>query len=196
MSGEKFSLPILDLELEVYRLIRHFGAEAVRDEVAKATKKKRSRKPEKDWPLLEENRRLDANDWLEGRDPFNARSNYAVAKRFSEQHPGQSAISTMERIERKLKARRYPLMLSKGCQIAKAEYPFAVYLRVLETSQREKTNRETWAAIYKSDCQRIEEYRSLIGEPPSEMSFDALEAAVIENRPKFSSEPRRFSTDE
>lgn len=101
------ALPKLDLvgptvDDDVHRAIQRYGAEEVKRAVKAATKKKLGRKKEPDWSELRHVIEADARDWLTGKDPFSERSNYAIAKEFAERNPGQSAVSTHKRIERKL----------------------------------------------------------------------------------------------
>jgi hypothetical protein len=172
------------LDDEVAALIRRYGAEAVREVVAKSTKKRRGRRPEKDGPLIALLTREDAIDWLENRDPFKLRSNYSIAKQFAEQNSGQSTVSTKERIERKLKLSRKRLMLKRAFEIARKEYPFTDYLRALESLCLLDLSCDTWSIIMGWKREKVEEYRKLFGEPEPIMTFDAIEMAIKENHEK------------
>ena len=182
MALEKLPALSLDLATQVRLLVSRFGADTVRDAVNKATKGKRGRKAEKDGPHLTPYIRMDAIDWLEGRDPFTLRKNYAVAKKIAEEHPGHSAVSTHARIERKLKKSRRWFMLVRAHEIAQKEYPFATHLRALDALRSADGAHEVWEKIYKTDSQAVVEYRTLLGEPDSEMTFDAIEAAIKARR--------------
>src|SRR3546814_20858378 len=87
---------------DIRRAIARYGADAVKVAVKNATKAKRGRKKEPDWPELREIMEADAREWLAGNDTFTTRSNYSIAKELSERNPGHSIVSTHKRIERKL----------------------------------------------------------------------------------------------
>jgi hypothetical protein len=187
MKTVKNKLPESDLDSAIRALISRHGEEVVREAVSKATKKKRGRKPERDWPLLAENMRLDAIDWLEGLDPFKLRSNYAVAKDFAKLHPGHNEIATKERIEHKLSKKRQRYMLIRATEIARKEYPYTEYLRAVEAMLKHDTPFETWHKPLEWDRKSVEDYRELIGDPDPSMTFHAIEAELAENQPKMMS---------
>jgi hypothetical protein len=178
MATDEPLSPLLDLDTQIRILISRHGADAVCDALAKATKKKRGRKPDNDWPLLAESMRLDAKDWLEGRDPFKLRTNYAVAKRFAEEHPGHSAVSTHARVERKLKEKRRWWMLVSAQQLARNEYPFGDYLRALDALSKLDQATQAWADLLGFGRIRLNAYRSTIGEPDPKMTVEAIEQAL------------------
>jgi hypothetical protein len=178
METNKPPLPILDLDFQIRTLIARHGADAVCDALAKATKKKRGRRPDEDWPFLSENMGLDAKDWLEGRDPFKLRTNYAVAKRFAEEHPGHSAVSTYARVERKLRDKRRWWMLVSAQQLARSEFPIADYLRAMDALGKLDRTTHVWADILGFGRKRLDEYRATIGEPDPEMTYEAMAQAL------------------
>jgi len=162
------------LDQELALLVGRYGPDAVRDAAKRATKKKRGRKAEKDWPLLRPWLKQDTDDWLAGRDPFALRTNYAIAKQFAEQHPGHSAIATKGRIERKLRARRRWWMLVTAHHETEANFPFSVHLRALRELAAADGHR-VWQSSLENALGRLAFYREEHGEPDASKSFAALE---------------------
>src|SRR3546814_11670708 len=85
---------------DIRRAIARYGADDVKVAVKNATKAKRGRKKEPDWPEPREIMEADAREWLAGNDPFTTRSNYSIAKEIAESNLGHSIVSTNKRIER------------------------------------------------------------------------------------------------
>ncbi len=96
------------LEQEVSALIIRFGGKAVQKAVAAQTEKKRGPKAKPDWlAILHPVLREDAEDLLQGRDPFTLRTDYMLARKFAKNRQGQQSLeSTIERLEKKLRADR------------------------------------------------------------------------------------------
>lgn len=184
-----FAMPKMDLvgptvDDDIRRVIWRYGAEAVKNAVKKATKAKLGRKKEPDWPELREIIEADARDWLAGNDPFAARTNYAIAKAFAERTPGQSAVSTHKRIERKLSKgpydRRWFTLASAEIQSRDA-YPFEVHIRALEALSElpESSRPEIWKASLDSARATVADYEAREGKAPAaKMTFREIEEAV------------------
>lgn len=169
---------------DIQRAISRYGADAVKKAIKDATRPKRGRKVEPDWPELRSVFEADARDWLAGHDPFAARSNYAIAKAFAERAPGQSAVSTHKRIERKLSKgpydrRWFTLVLAENQ--SRNSYPYAVHLRALEAlSQLPETARpDLWRFSLDRARATVTDYEAREGKPPSpDMTFQQIEQAV------------------
>ena len=168
------ALPPPTLEQEIRRLIAAHGADAVKREIKAATKPRRGRTPEKDWPLLHPYFLADARDWLERRDPFALRSQKSIAREVAANNPGHSSDSTMRRIERKLASRRKRFMLYHAHDLSRREYPFAEYLRVSE--ELAKLYGDTWRRLLELDREILARYREVYGEPDPSMTWAELEA--------------------
>src|SRR3546814_19179799 len=85
-----FAMPKMDLigptvADDIRRAIARCGADAVKVAVKNATKAKRGRKKEADWPELRELMEADASEGLAGKDPFDPRSRSAE-RRVGKQH--------------------------------------------------------------------------------------------------------------
>ncbi|NVE94921.1 hypothetical protein [Altererythrobacter lutimaris] len=185
----EFALPKLDLvgpsvHDDIQRAIWRYGADAVKDAVKEATKAKRGRKREPDWPELREVIEADARDWLAGNDPFSARSNYAIAKEFSERNPGHSVVSTHKRIERKLSRgpydRRWFTLVSAENQ-SRDSGPYEAHIRALEALSElpESARPDVWQFSLDRARSTIADYESREGKlPPREMTFKEIEATV------------------
>jgi hypothetical protein len=169
---------------DIRRAIWRYGAEAVKAAVKEATKAKRGRKREPDWSELREIIESDARDWLAGKDPFAARSNYAIAKEFSERFPGHSVISTHKRIERKLSRgphdRRWFTLVSAENQ-SRDVGPYHAHLRALEALSQlpDPSYPDLWRSSLDRACATVADYEAREGTPPPhEMTFREVEEAV------------------
>ncbi len=159
------------LKQKVSALLRRFGAEAVRKEIAAQTKKKRGPKPKPDWlamlhPVIDE----DAVDLLHGRDPFTLRTDYMLARKFAKSKPGQSLESTIERLEIKLRADRRRVAYFEAWMLAiKSEVPFAVELRIV--AELDGLTGDEYPKVFQSSKAVVAHYRECVGEPPPEWSI-------------------------
>jgi len=184
-----FTMPPWDLvgptvDDDIRRAISRYGAEAVKQAVKEATKARRGRKREPDWPELRDVIHADALEWLVGGDPFAGRSNYAIAKNFAERNPGHSAISTHKRIERKLSRGPYDrrwFTLVTAENLSRDRYPYTVHLRALEAlgDLPEGTSPEMWRSSLSRARATIADYEAREGKPPNAAStFTEIEEAV------------------
>lgn len=119
------------LEKEMRDLIARYGREQTKDAALRLTRAKRGPKPRKDWHLLWPVIADDAQQLLDGRDPFFAKTNYAIAFEFAAEEPGHNRSATVERIERKLRKYRKPLALENAATIAEKISSHPDYLRML-----------------------------------------------------------------
>ena len=169
---------------DIRRAVQRYGAEAVKAAVKEATKAKRGRPREPDWPELRDVIHADALEWLAGGNPFATRSNYAIAKEFAERNPGQSVISTHKRIERKLSRGSYDrrwFTLITAENLSRDGFPYAAHLRALEAVANlpDPKTAEVWRRSLEMARSTIADYEAREGKPPSEsMSFKEIEEAV------------------
>lgn len=169
---------------DIRRAIWRYGAEAVKAAVKEATKAKRGRKREPDWPELRDVINADALEWLAGGDPFAARSNYAIAKDFAERNPGHSIVSTHKRVERKLSKgpfdrRWFTLMMAEN--ISRDGSPYVAHLRVLQAlaEMPEGTRPQVWQESLDRARATVADYQVREGHPPpADMPFSEIEEAV------------------
>ena len=157
------------------RLVSRYGVEAVRSSVKRNAMLKRGRKAEKDFPLLYANAKLDARDWVEGRDPLKIRSNYSIAVAAAQSEPGYNAIATKARIEKKLRKWRKIYMYMSAANIAEAEYPWQLLIRAREELARLDPS---WLQILGYDQGTIARHRERFGEPDPSMTFKAIEEGL------------------
>jgi hypothetical protein len=169
---------------DIRRAIQRYGAEAVKSAVKEATKAKRGRKREPDWPELRDVIDADAREWLAGGDPFAARSNYAIAKAFAERNPGHSVVSTHKRIERKLSKgphdRRWFTLVTAE-MLSRDNFPYMAHLRALKAlaDLPEASGRQIWKSMLDRMQSTLVDYGIREGElPPDEMTFQEIEEAV------------------
>lgn len=169
---------------DIRRAIQRYGAAAVKGAVKEATKAKRGRPREPDWPELREIIRADALNWLNGGDPFAARSNYAIAKEFAERNPGHSVVSTHKRIERKLSRGPYDrkwftFMMAEN--LSREHFPFAGHLRAIEAAANlpDPKTAEIWQWRLDRARSTIADYEAREGSAPDpSMSITEIEEAV------------------
>ena len=171
-------------EDDIRRAIVRYGADAVKAAVRRLTKPKRGRKPEKDWPELREVINADARDWLAGRDPVAARSNYSVAKDFADKMPGHSAVSTHKRIERKLTKKPYDrrwFMLVTAENLSRDGVPHAQHIRALEALAQlsQDAGGQAWKLSLELAKSAISDYQTKKGAPPpAELSMKEIQDAA------------------
>lgn len=162
------------LESELALLVARYGADAVREAAKKATKKKRGRPAEKDWPLLKPWIEKDVADWLDGNDPFELRSNYSIAKEFALAHPGHSQFATKDRIERKLGEKRRWMMFATAHSRTETGYPFELHLKAVRGLVAEDTH-PVWSKVLEQALGTIAHFRERFGEPDPALSIQSLQ---------------------
>ena len=168
------------LQSELERLARFYGASKVKAAAAKLRRERRGRKEEADFIHLAHVFSQDAKDWLDGLDPFTMRRNYAIAKEFSQKHPGHSAAATHRRLMGKLAKRRRHYCFIAAVQQAKSGRPIPDLLRAMTALLQSEP---IWATRIDYDLRRIEEnsrrYKELTGQDvPQDFTFDKLEEAT------------------
>lgn len=168
---------------DIRRAVQRYGAEEVKRAIKEATKKKRGRKREPDWSELRHIIEADARDWLEGKDPFAERSNYAIAKEFSERNKGQSAISTYKRIERKLSRgahNRVWFTLVSAENQSRDKYSYLQHIRALVALVDLPGEADGIFSIWLQTAMKtLLDYEAREGSaPPESMTFAEVEAAV------------------
>jgi len=154
---------------DIRRAINRYGADAVKAAIKRQTKAKIGRPKLNDWkelaPIIEEH----ADLWLKGEDPFAAYSNYSIAKNYAAANPGQSAIATHKRIERKLKASRHGrkwFTLVLAFERSKDAYPHPTHIRALEELCELDPQFPAWSWHLDQIQGSIADYERLHGEPP------------------------------
>ena len=177
----KYDLVGPTVDDDVRRIIGRWGAEAVKDSVKAQTKPKRGRKPEKDWPLLWPYIERDAREWLEGGDPYERWSDWAIANEYAKEHPGQSTSSTVKRIVGRLKAKRQIFILIEAERISRADYPFACNLRALTELTRAERH-PVWASMYARATKYLEDYKAKYGTAPEE-DFPMMKVEMLAEMP-------------
>ena len=186
-----FALPQMDLvgptvDDDIRRAIQRYGADAVKAAIKNATKAKRGRPLERDWPELRDVIHADALEWLAGGDPFAARSNYAIAKDFAERNPGHSVVSTHKRIERKLSRGPYDrrwFTLVTAENLSRDGFPYAAHLRALEAVAMlpDTKTADVWQSMLERARSTVADFEAREGEPPNpSMSYRQIEEAVRE----------------
>lgn len=167
--------PTVDDDLR--RLVTRYGKAAVKESTKRVTKAKRGPKTIPDWRELADVIEADARAWLAGDDPMKRRSNYAIAKDFAERSPGQSAISTHQRIERKLAQKPYGRLyhiLVKAENLSRKEFQWSLNIRALEELASLRTH-GVWESLLDSARNYVTDYMAKWGPPAPEMSMCQVE---------------------
>lgn len=175
------SLPNFDIvgpnvDDDIRRLVRRYGAKKVKEAIKRQTAPRRGRRPEGDWCELDDILREDARLWLEGSDPFKARSNSSIATKFAKKHAGHSRSATRDRIMRKLRERRRYYTLIEAERLSETQYPFAENLRAIAALGEIGTRRDLWKRLLRFRKGSLADYRSKFGEPPVSMTMQELVA--------------------
>lgn len=163
----KFDIAGPTVDDDVRRIIARYGAAAVTDALKRATKAKRGRRPEKDWPVLRPTIEADAHTWLEGGDPFATRSNYSIAKDFADCNPGHSRPGTMKRIERKLGEKRLWMTLVAAYEMSRERYSYQAHLRTLDALAQNDSH-PVWSSIRDRVLGNVADYEGKFGEAPAQ----------------------------
>ena len=166
----KYDLVGPSVDDDIRRVINRYGPEAVKAAVKALTKPRRGRPKINDWRELQSVMEADAREWLQGGDPIAARSNYAIAKQFAEANPGQSTVSTNQRIERKLARKPYDrlwYMLVTAETMTRDNYSWKQHIRALEGLQDTDTH-PVWANKLERAKSDIADYQTKLGEPPAD----------------------------
>lgn len=185
LAGQEGDLVGPTVEDDIRRAVKRYGADAVRNAVKKLTTQKRGRPLEKDWPLLKEVHVEDAREWLAGRDPLAASSNYSIAKDYADRNLGQSHPADMKRIERKLKRKPFDRRLSMlitAWNLSRENYPYSAHIRTLEELKKVDLP-AMWSTVLERARSEIADYQAKIGElPPEEFSIKQVEDAASQAR--------------
>lgn len=193
-SGPKFEAVGPTVDDDIRRLIARYGMKAFKEASARHTKAKRGRKAVADWRDLDAIIDADARSWLAGGDPFSERTNYSIAKDFSEREPAHYREAAHERIERKLRKERALRTLTRAVTLTMAG-PAAAHIRALEALAATPGAHEVWKQSLEIARAGIELYQMKYGQsPPPELSAfevreqtrNALERLVPSNSPKNS----------
>lgn len=160
--------PIVDDDIR--RAINRYGPEAVKDAIKRLAKPRRGRPKINDWRELRSVIEADAKEWIEGGDPISARTNYAVAKQFAEANPGQSSISTHQRIERKLAKKphdRLWFMLVTAENMTREKYSWKQHTRSLKDLS-EADSHSVWSDLLHRAMSDVADYTLKKGGPPAD----------------------------
>lgn len=175
--------PTVDDDLR--RLIGRYGAQTVKEAATRLTKAKRGRKALRDWAELMPMINADARDWLDGSDPFAARSPYVMAKSYADENPGHDHASTMQRIARKLRQKRYGrhwYVFVRAMEISSDAYPYASHLRALAELGKLDTH-PVWQSIADRLQGNVADYRAKWGEPADELTVKQIEEGALKAWP-------------
>lgn len=179
--------PVVDDDIR--RLIGRYGAENVKGAIKRQTAGKRGPIPKVDWSGLRNVLREDASRWLAGEDPFCARSNRSIARRFAEDHPGQSPEATYRRIMGKLsKGRRY-YTLVEAEWLSQREYAYTENFRAIRGLIAFGVRRRMWEEFLSLREASLSDYKTKFGEPPASITMQDLQtesAKTISPTPRTS----------
>ena len=174
-----FAFPQRTLDEEMQSLIARYGSDLVRDSTKRLTKKRKGRKQELDWVKLKDVLQADAIDYLDGKNPFEQRTNYSIANEFADRNPGHNSTATHRRIMRKLSQRRQFYFMIRAWEHCEENRPFGDYFRVVEefsaVDPKWSANLLKWSDFRRGQLMR---YRDTIGEPVSSMTLADISLAL------------------
>jgi hypothetical protein len=164
-----------DLTLAVATLIERYGRDAVKREVAAATKRRRGAPKKSDWSLLHEQLQRDARELLSGK-PFRTVADSQMAKDFADNHAGRmvSRESVKRRIRRKLKRSRDLYVLYNAFVLSWSESPWWVHLAVTEVLAEADASLGIWRTGSEKQKVLLDRYKATHGQPEDKMTFVAL----------------------
>lgn len=167
------------LDEELNWLIKQHGSDTVREAAKRLTKKKAGRKQEVDLKHLKEWFDQDADDWLDGLDPFALRSNYAMAKHVSLLAKPHYRASTHRRVMRKLAARRASILMVVAWERAEKYRPHADYFRTCEALIAANPKIQV-SVLWLADNFRgkVERYKERFGEIDPALTVTQIEEAL------------------
>ena len=167
------------LDEELDRLVQVHGADAVRAATKKATAKRKGRKPEQDWLALKDWIELDAQDWLDGHDPFTLRTNYFLAKQVAQTVPGHNAPATHRRVMAKLARRRKWLVLARAWRhAAKSRPPLDYFRTVAALIELDLKFADSLQMISDRHRGQIVRYKERFGELDPTLTLEQIEEAL------------------
>jgi hypothetical protein len=165
------------VEDDLRRLVTRYGAAAVKEATKRVIRAKRGPKTIPDWRELEDVIEADARLWLAGDDPMKQQTNYAIAKKFAERNPGQSAVSTHQRVERKLGQKpfgRFYHIMVKAEALSRSDFTWSHNVRALEALASLQTHR-VWDGLLRSACNDISDYTAKWGPPAPDLTMSQVE---------------------
>jgi len=146
----------------------------VRLAVKSQTAVKRGRVPVSDWPQLLDILREDARSWLDGRNPFKARSNRSIALSIAANVPTHNHAAIYGRMMRKLRERRYYYTLVDAEHFSYSGYPYADNLRAIAALRGYAMMGDQWNFLLVLRESSLADYRRKFGEPPEAMTMQDL----------------------
>ena len=176
-TNSEFGLVGPTAEDDIQRAINRYGADAVKEAVAKLTKKKRGRTSKMDWRKIRHLLEEDAESWLSGGDPFSERSNYSIEKYYADNFPGQSHPSTMKMVHRHLKKSRVWITLATAEGLSRDRFSYKRHIQALQALG------EAWDwsdyVMDKFALEEVQRYETIYGSAPEEaMTMEDVKEAV------------------
>lgn len=164
---------------DVRRLLNRYGADALSEALKRQTKKKPGRKLDNDQLALRPVLDKDASVWLAGDDPFAARTDYSIAKEYSEKTRGSFPPSTHRKLMRKLSENRRTWTLERAYHLSKRGHPYQKHLRALE-ALIDTSDNWIWGILLESAKTKIAEYEAKVGRAPTaDMDMQEVEDVAM-----------------
>lgn len=162
---------------DIRRAIQRYGQAAVIDAVKQQSKAKRGRRKIPDWvelqPYIEEDSRI----WLEGGDPFSARTDYAIAKAQADANPGHNHAATMQRLERKLRSKRFSrkwFVFVTAMEMSRETFPYKRHIAAI-VALRDLEPQGHWGLSLELAEGRIADFERVNGPPADELTMVEIE---------------------
>lgn len=163
------------LDDDLKRLCKLHGKQVVRDAALRLTALPRGRHAEKDGAIIGPLLRDQARHWLEGREQ---RSNYSIAQEIAKMNPGQSEISTIRRVQRKLSAKRDIFVRIFAFEVSQSEFPYTENLRALDELVKYEGANAIWSFRRSFLQNDLALYLARFGEIPATMSATEIKQAL------------------
>ena len=174
-----------EVDHDLLKVIQTHGLAAVREAIPRVTSGRSGPKNIDDWSVLRPILQKDVEDWINGIDPFQERSDYLIAKRFAEENPGHSEESTRKRIVRKLKrkdSRRF-FILTAALVNVRDGHPHELYLKALNELEKFQPN-GLWSSFETAYYGCCLAYERKHGAPLKKMSIVEIETRVLKDAPQ------------
>ena len=176
---------------DMRRLIRRYGEDAARTALKRQTARRLGRPHEKDWQLIADIVRQDALAWLNGCDPFKARTSASIARDLAHRHQGQSYDSTVKRIKHKLARSRRYVTFSEAAMLAHRDFPYPDYMRAVEALIANGKHLDLWEMQRARALDSVAEFTIKYGAPSPAASMKQIEIEVAQPLPARPTPERR-----
>lgn len=162
---------------DIRRAITRYGMDEVKAAIQRLGKSKKGRRRIPDWKELRSVIEEDARLWLQERNPFTERTDYAIAKAYTDDNPGYNHAATMQRIERKLRSKvhgRKWFVLVTAYELSRAEYSYKRHVDALKALTILSPS-EGWETSLDLVQSKVADFERGNGPPPDGLTMAQIE---------------------